>query len=262
MPVPVGLPANVETEKLVWNRWKTPNFTIVSLDQQQGDYLYRNLENIRKWILNRWGLEDAPFPVECRVVCVPTKTLMKRLFFLDRSHYEVKKEMIVIWLLMEGKPTEAIPVAITPVCLKEYEISAKVKLPFWMHRGAAVLNGSFSQVRSEIGLLQPHIKGDSRMYFTKSLLTMTEEQWVEQGEERRVIYDSEAAVFCLLVRKEFGQNKFMELVKSQYPDGIVKVLGLQGYDELDATFKRYMDVLSSDVISRKAPDSYLQITKE
>ena len=72
-------PANEDLKNLVWNKWNTNNFTILSIDQAQGEYLFNNLEAIKTWSLTRWGMSDLKYSAECRVFCVPNKNLMKKL---------------------------------------------------------------------------------------------------------------------------------------------------------------------------------------
>ena len=82
LPVPAGqtAPTDPDLKNLVWNKWDTDNFTILSLDQSQGKYLHENIESMKTWILRRWGIsEKLQFSAECKIMCVPTKELMKKL---------------------------------------------------------------------------------------------------------------------------------------------------------------------------------------
>jgi hypothetical protein len=80
------------------------------------------------------------------------------------------------------------------------------------------------------------------------------------------LYDQSALVFCLLLRKEFGQDAvhwFLKKSSDAGPEAALKeVLGFDGYATFDRTFKRYMLDLTKDVQDQKTPDSYLQIIEK
>src|SRR5580698_5192926 len=65
---------------LQWNRYVAGNFTIMSINDAQGKWLAENIEKIKAWCITRWGFPDFKFSKECRVMCVPSHQLMKKLF--------------------------------------------------------------------------------------------------------------------------------------------------------------------------------------
>ena len=48
-------------QDLVWNRYTTENFTILSIENKQGKWLSYNIENIKSWCVKRWGLPNIKF---------------------------------------------------------------------------------------------------------------------------------------------------------------------------------------------------------
>lgn len=258
-------PADPELANLVWNKWDTENFTILSLDAEQGKYLYENIEQMKKWVLSRWGFPDIKFASECRVLCVPNRNLMKKLFRLDRSHGEVRRDesgkivMSVLWLVLDGKPAEVIPSALTMVAVSELE-NYGAKMGYWAIRGMSILNGTLPQIRQELAALNATVRSDQKMFFSDKLFSMTEQEWRDESLENRQLFDREAAALCLLLRKEFGQHNLHNFLKSGGGEqNFVQVYGFRGYQEFDATLRRYMAMLSQDVMQNRTPDDYLQI---
>ena len=259
-------PSDPDLRNLVWNKWDTGNFTILSLDANQGKYLHANIEQMKKWVMTRWGFPDVKHSAECRVLCVPNKELMKKLFRLERSHGEVRRDksgkitMSVLWLVLDQKPAEVIPPSLTLVCLAELE-NQGVKVGYWATRGMSVLNGSLPQVRSQLAALNANMASDQKVYFSQKLFSMTEEEWKKETPEKRLLFDREAAALCLLLRKEYGQanlHKFMQSGGGE--QNFNQIYGFRGYQEFDATLRRYMTNLSNDVSQNRTPDSYLQIS--
>jgi hypothetical protein len=100
------------------------------------------------------------------------------------------------------------------------------------------------------------------MFFSKALLEMTEDVYYEQTKENRNIFDCQSAAFCLLLRKEFGEQKFLKLLTepTEYEKFVEQTYGFKDYNQLDSSFKRYMLDLANDIDKNKTPDSYLLIT--
>lgn len=259
-------PSDPELKNLVWNKWDTENFTILSLDAGQGKYLHDNIEQMKAWVLARWGLPDVKFSAECRVLCVPNQQLMKKLFRLDQSHGEVRRnkdgkiELSVLWLVLDKKPAEVIPPSLTLVCLAELE-SRNLNVGYWAVRGMSVLNGTIPQIRSQLAPLNGVITSDDKMYFSQKLFTMTEEDWKKETVEKRHLFDQEAAALCLLLRKEFGQDNLLKYLSTGGGEqNFANVYGFQSFQVFDSTLKSYMTNLAQDVAQNRTPNSYLQIS--
>jgi hypothetical protein len=260
------VPHDPEIENLKWNVFdKAKNFTIISIDPGQGKYLETNIENMKEWSLTRWGLKNIDFSAECRVLCVPTRDLMQKLFRIDRSYAEIRRDgsgkiqLSCLWLVLDGVPAEVIPSALTMICLAEYEQTTGVKFGFWAHRGISLLNGNLPRIRSNLAAINRPIQENVRLHFSTAF-QVTEDQYKSKPQADQVLFDEESAMLCLFLRKEFGQNNFNWFLSTQEKEkDLTQVFGFRNFDEFDATFKRYMFHLSSDVKEGKTPDAYLSI---
>jgi len=68
--------------------------------------------------------------------------------------------------------------------------------------------------------------------------------------------EANAALLCLLVRKEFGGRAFGRAASSE---SIWRALGFSSEEEFASTFARYRSNLSSDLKSGRTPDGYLGV---
>lgn len=270
LPYPTNVPPvqDPQLQNLTWSHSETENFDILSLDVEQGKYLAQNIEQMKTWVLTRWGLPDVKFSVRCRVCCVPNKELMEKIFRLDRSYGETIKDASgrikasSLWLLLDTKPAESIPPALTTISLKEVEQNYNVKIGFWAQRGMSILNGTLPQIRSSLILVDSPLKANSEMFFSYGLFTFTEKTWLEQTKEMQRLFDAEAACLLLLLRKEFGQENFLKFVSTNGTEAdFTNIYGFRNYSEFDSTFKRYMLNISNDIVQKKTPDDYLQVSK-
>lgn len=280
IPIPTGHtpPTDSDLQDKVWNRWETRNFVILSLNANQGEYLYKNVEKIKTWLFTRWGLPDITFPKRsykseqpaepgCMLVCVPTKDYLNKLFKLKSNQSEVQTDddgnitRSVMWVVLDGSPAEVIPSAITSVCLKEFEQQTNARFQPWVYRGMSHLNSTLPQIRQTVSPLAGKIQQDQKMYLAKGLFEMTEDEWKKLKESQRQLFDAEATAMCLLLRKEFGQSNFLKFLRGGTSEqGVKMAFDFSDYNELDATFKRYTYHLSVDINVGKTPDHYLQVT--
>lgn len=259
-----------EIKGKVWNRWTSENFVVCALDEDQASYLNQNLEKIKTWIYSRWGLEDSKFAAECRIICVSDKVLFKKLFGLSSSKAEIRKDnsgrikLTVVYLLFDSKPSNVIPPPLTEVCLAEYEQRTNVKFSWWVHRGMSRLNATVNDIKTDLTNLKPLVDKDQPMYFSQGILNMTESDYIKQSEANRLIYDYCSSVFCLLLRKEFGQDKFLEFltasaVGNKPENALINTYHFDGFNDFDVVFKSYVFDLIDDIVNNKTPDKYLQV---
>jgi hypothetical protein len=75
------------------------------------------------------------------------------------------------------------------------------------------------------------------------------------GVEAKVV-EANAALLCLLVRKEFGSAAFGRAATSE---SVSRSLGFSSEDEFASTFARYRSNLSADLKSGRTPDGYLGV---
>lgn len=280
VPLPVGhtTPQDPDLQNKTWNRWETDNFVILSLDANQGAYLYENIEKIKVWVFTRWGLPDIEFPKRvyksgqlaepgCMLVCVPSKDYLNKLFRLKASQSEIQTDnqgkitRSVAWVSLDKTPAESLPSSITTICLKEFEQQTNARFKPWLYRGMSHLNATLLQVRESLSPLAAQVQQNQQMHFSKSLFEMSEEDWSKLNQSQQQLFDSEATAMCLLLRKEFGQSNFLTFLRNGASEQSLKTaFGFSSYNELDATFKRYMYHLSNDINSQKTPDHYLQVS--
>ena len=254
-----------------WNRWTTKNFVICSINNDQAQYLNKNLEDLKTWIYTRWGFSDMDFNSECRLICVDDATLYEKFFRIKESKVAIRRktdskniELSVVFLLLNKSPSQTIPAPITEVCISEFEQKNKLVFGWWAHRGISLLNENIPGIREKLKKLHTDLSQDKPMYFTKNLLNLSESQWRKLSKEDRDFFDRNAMTFCLFLRKEFGQYKFLWFLKDSSLNNdpelaIKKHYGFFSYDHIDASFKRYMSDLTGDIKNSKTPDSYLQI---
>jgi hypothetical protein len=252
-------------KNLVWNRYITTNFTILSIDNDQGYWMKNNLEDIKIWCLTRWGFSDIKFSKECRIFCVPDKNLLKKLFNLDSSKIEIRKkndeiEITAMWLVLDDKPSKVLPIYLTEIILAEFESSNLVKLPLWSKKGMSSLNGMIDDIKLDLSNLS-----NVKIYDIQTILNMNEQQFVKLGQDKQKLFINQSVALCLLLRKEFGELKLHSFLKTSFQSGsnesVKKVLGFKDYSDFEKTYVRYINGLSKDITNKVTPDSYLQIKK-
>lgn len=268
----VSKPTPKEFEGLVWNRWTSKNFVVCSLNDTQARYLHKHLELVKEWIFTRWGMADIDFQAPCKLICVDGNELFKKLFNIEKTKVEIRKNSdglikeTVIFLLIEGPPSQTIPVPLTEVCLAELSQKYYTKFSPWTHKGFSHLNGTLEQIRSDILKTKILLDKNEPLFYSKSLLELNEEQYKNLTDSQKNNFESCSVIFCLMLRKEFGQDAFLRFLHKtteENPELAIKdVLGFKGYDNFDLTFKRYMIDLTNDINSGKTPDSYLQVNEK
>lgn len=258
-----------EIEGLEWNRWTSENFTVLSLNNVQAEYLHKHLEQIKTWILARWGFYDITFDTECKLICVDDPQLFEKLFKISDSRVEIRRnpdgtiKEAVIFLLINDSPSHTVPVPLTQVVMAQFQQKYDSNFGWWAHRGMSILNGSLTQIREELKELKPRLDNNQPLYFSEGILTMKREQYLSLSEENKRIFDQCSFSFCLMIRKEFGQDAYHQFLKKySETDGLAaikEILKFDSYDSFDRSFKRFMIDLTRDILSGETPDSYLQI---
>lgn len=262
-PHGADVPTDPELKNLQWNRYTAENFSILSIDDAQGKWLSENMDKIRSWCLTRWGFPESKFTKECRIFCVPNKALFKKLFSLEQSKVEIRKDMTVMWIVLDDKPARTIPPQLTQICLAEFEAKHNVTIGWWFKRGAAQLNGTIPDIRQTVAGLDAMLKKDQPMFVSEKMFTMTEDDYNKESAANKVIFDQQAVALCIMLRKEFGEAKlqgFLRIGSKNNSQDVLKVVyGFSGYGHFDKQYIRFMRDLTSDVLNNKTPDSYLEI---
>jgi hypothetical protein len=261
-----------EIEGLQWNRWTSRNFTVCALSDTQAQYLHKHLELVKGWTLARWGLYDIDFSTECKVIVVDRPDLFKKLFNLDSTKVEIRRDQNgkikenVIFLLANEKPSQIVPIPLTEICLNEFCQKHNIKTSTWSLRGMAMLNGSIDQIKGRVLEVKPVLERNDPMFFSKGILDMDAENYRKLDDAKKRLYDNCTMMFCLMIRKEYGQDvyiKFMKQSAEGSAESAVKtVLGFNDYTAMDITLKRYMIDLTREIAAGKTPDHYLQIREK
>jgi hypothetical protein len=223
---------------MVWNKWTTKNFIILSIDKNQGIYLKNNIEKIKTWLLNRWGLSDVDFEGECKVVCVSDKRLLKRIFRLDNSKFEVRKDQngnvqtSIIWFSLEDYDRDMAMFELMNICLYQFENKYKKSLPSFCKKGMSFLSQQPEIIKQKI-LEEPV----TEISFEKDLK------------------EAQCGVLCLLLRKEYGQDNFVRYLSNDNLDSF----GFKQKEKFDEILNRYYRNLLEDIKTNKIPNEYLKI---
>lgn len=251
----------VANTDLKWNRYKTENFAILSIDNDQGKYLSDNIEKIKSWCLTRWGFPDSKFTKECRIFCTPDKATLQKLFSISEPKFETNKDLNVIWISLDEKPTKIIPPYLTQIILHEFELKHKVRIGWWFKRGSAILNGAIPEIKTNVSNLHEVIEKNQPIFFSEDMFTMTEEQYGLHNLENRKVFDCQAVAMCILLRKEFGEAKLQGFLricnKNNSKDVLRVVYNFESYSHFDRQYIRFMKDLTSNI--KTAPDHYLEI---
>lgn len=222
VPAPAATASPNGLEGLVWNKWDTENFVVISLDKGFGLKMRSEAERARSGLAERWRLTPPPGS-RCKLVCVPDALMLKRLFGLSEPKCEVKKSESggtesAIWIDAERAD-------LLPSLLAEEEL-ASGKFSDFVRVGVPALERSPSYVR-------------------ESLLSSKDAA------------TTDLTILCLLVRKELGGRVF---AKAASADGPVHVqLGFGSEDEMKSTLARYKGHLLEDLKSGRTPDEYLGV---
>lgn len=234
LPFPASSMDQASTDGMVWNKWETENFIVLSIDFGFGRELKSSLESIRSDFCDSWGVPEKSLPVKCKVVCVPDQSLLKKFFSLEFPKCEIRtgsdsRLEISIWL--DQIRSRELPGLVASACLHDRALFLKNGIP-------AIISCSPSEI-SEFVLSSGPISS------------------VLYGEnDRKSICGADLAA-CLFFRNEFGLMTFSRVVldNGQRPD---EVCGFPNRQKLEETMERYLDNLKSDLKSGKTPDSYLK----
>jgi hypothetical protein len=226
---------------------------------------------VKVWVFSRWGLYDVPFTAECKMICVDDPDLFFKMFKIRNTTVEIRRDdngkikESVIFVLINDAPSHTVPVPLTEVCMAEFSQSYRQKTPWCVVRGMGLLNGSLDQIRGDFNEFNPTVQQNKPVYFTEGLFKTSREEYAKLGPENKRIFDHCSMTLCLMVRKEFGENKFHWFIKTASEKNVEaalqEVLRFNSMEEFDKTFRRYMVDITRDIVDGKTPDNYLQITE-
>ncbi len=275
-------PSDVQAAKeLQWNRWTSESFVVHAITNDKGKYLKEHLEDIKKWILDRWGLHQIEFGKETiqtedgpkeyshvKLWCIDDPALFEERYGLKDSKVEVllnsegKIKNIEVFLLVNDSPAADVPVPLTEAVLAEFEQRHNFKFGWWAHRGMGGLNATNAQIKKNLTDLSKKVS--QKIFLSGDLLTLPKDQWSRMNEDEKLLFDQESMVLCLLLRKEFGESRLLHFFKESGAEpekSLQKIYEFKGYDEFNASFYRYMKQLTDDVAKGVTPNDYLNIKR-
>lgn len=234
---------------LVWNKWETDNFIVLSLDKSQGLSIRESVEDMRSSFLDSWGLSDAKSLLPCKLICVPDKETLNKLFGINEPRYEVrydsdgKATSCSVWLDYDN--VESLNLLVGSASVSRSVFPSKMNPA--LRKGILALGRSAQQSRE---LLRTPSTVDPKSIFSIADDTTQTKEATEA--------DRNCALVCLLLRKEFGRHAFSSFANgSQDEDSLKRTFGFSGYEEFAKTLSRFSKNLSDDISNRRTPDEYL-----
>jgi hypothetical protein len=237
-----------ELKNLQWNRYVKGDYVVLSIDESQGRWLIDNIDLVSKWCTGRWGLKDIPLSKECRIFCVPSNHLLKKLFNIEDSKAEVRRNtdgsisINVIWLSLESFNKESVAPYLTHILLSQ---SSK---PVWFVRGAEIINSPLVSIRSKL-------RTKDLSHSCESILSFTAEQYGFLSKDKKESFDTQSLLLCLMLRKELGQIKLLSFLDGfDSNSDIRKVYGYKDMADFESKYKMYCNDLLTKI--NTVPDFY------
>ncbi len=188
---------------------------------------------------------------------------MKKLFNLDQFKLEFRKELTVMWIVMDDDPAVVFPKNITQVAFTVFEIKNNIKIGWWFKKGSAALNATLPEIKTLLVDLNSLLKKDEPIFVSEKIFAMTEAEYLLQSNDDRKRFDMQSMALCLMLRKEFGEVKlqgFLRLSNSNQTKDLLKLIyGFNDFNHFDKQYLSFMHDLSSEVVVNHVPNSYLEI---
>lgn len=242
-----------QKENFTWNKWETENFIILSIEKDQGLSLKGIVESLKDQHSERWGLEKTGLKAKCKVVCVRDADMLKRFFGVDSPRAETRRDdsgkisTSAIWL--DFKRMQELPSLVAFICASDDSLGDN---KFYVQRGISLLSLPSERVKSE--LVQ-----STKLNFPE-VSSFNSEKWIALTPQDRALFDRKSALVCLMLRKEFGEERFLKFLRgAQDQDSIRSVYGFKDMSEFNGTLNRYSENLSKDIGEGITPDSYVTV---
>lgn len=242
-----------QKEKFTWNKWETESFIILSIEKDHGLSLKGSLESLKDECSERWGLEKTSLKAKCKVVCVRDAEMLKRFFGVDSPRAETRRDSSgkistsAIWL--DFKRIQELPSLVMFICASDGSFGSN---KLYIQRGMSLLSLPSERVKSEL-------KQSGKLDFAE-VSSLNSEKWFDLSPQDRALFDRRSALVCLMLRKEFGQERFLNFLSgSQDQDSVRSVYGFGDAAEFNGTLNRYSENLSKDIGEGITPDSYVTV---
>lgn len=242
-----------QKENFTWNKWETENFIILSIEKDHGLSLKRCVESVKDECSERWGLEKTGLKAKCKVVCVRDQEMLKRFFGVDSPRAETRRDSSgkistsAIWL--DFKRIQELPSLVMFICASDGSFGGN---KFYVQRGMSLLSLPSERLKSELAQ-------SGKLDFAE-VSSCNSDKWFSMPSQDRSSFDRKSALVCLMLRKEFGEERFLKfLLGEQNQDSVQSVYGFRDAAEFNGTLNRYSENLSKDIGEGITPDSYVTV---
>jgi hypothetical protein len=242
-----------QKENFTWNKWETENFIIMSIEKDQGLSLKGSVESLKDEHSERWGLERAGLKAKCKVVCVRDAEMLKRFFGVDSPRAETRRDssgkILTSAIWVDFKRIQELPSLVAFICVSDGSLGDN---RLYVQRGISLLSLPSERVKSEL-------KQSGKLDFAE-VSSLSSEKWFDLSSQDRALFDRRSALICLMLRKEFGEERFLKfLLGTQDQNSVRSVYGFRDAAEFNSTLNRYSENLSKDIGEGITPDSYVTV---
>lgn len=247
-----------ELKGLQWNRYVNKNFVILSIDDRQGRKLSNNIIDISSSLFGDWNLDNEELSNECRIFCVPNDKLLKKLFDIEKSKVEVRKnekgetDINVIWVSLNNNEE-----ILFPYLTRVVFFNSELNLPWFFVRAAEILN---STKEEKVFILSSIVSSYEGNHFScEDLFSTSFSDYSSFSEEDKSKFDSQVVVMVLMLKKELGYSKLNSFLKSndKLDNKLSRIYGYDGLKEFQVKYDMYFHDIVEDARENKVPLIYL-----
>jgi hypothetical protein len=167
-------------------------------------------------------------------------------------------------IIITGNPTKTFYKTKYKKCTNFGLQKFRVDFKTWIYKGFSHLNDSLIKIRENLNKLEDY--KNNNPLTVKDLVDFDNEKYKQLKDEDKKIFDCYSMYLCLMVRKEFGEDLFLNFIqessKENFEYAIKNVLKFDSVEHFDKSFQRYLKDLSNDVKLGKTPNYYLQINSK
>lgn len=240
-------------ENFTWNKWETQNFIVLSIEKDHGLSLKRGIESVKEAHADKWGLKNSDLNTKCKVICVRDAEMLKRFFGIDSPRAETRSDISgkvstsAIWI--DFKSSQELPSLVAFVCASDGSFGDN---KLYVQRGISLLSLPSEKVKSELA--------QAGVVDFSEISSLSSENWFALPFQERASFDRKSAMVCLMLRKEFGEERFLKfLLGPQDQESIQNVYGFKDASEFNRTLNRYSENISKDIGKGTTPDSYVTV---
>lgn len=247
--------ASLTSDKnLVWNKWDTRNFIVLSLDKSQGLELKEKLDNDLYEFLRKWNIKLSDSKVQVKLMCVPNEDLLLKLFNIKSPQSEVRYDInggvavCAIWI--DFNRIHMLPILFSEVFLSDGLSVNDYSLV--VNKGIRSLEQDLESIKSNITTLEN--------FDLDLLFNVDKEKWQSLDLSEKEKFNKQSCVTCLFLRREFGERLFCSfLSKSQNAQSLLETYGFENKEQFAQIIKKYAENLAQDIKQNKTPSKYLKI---